>query len=542
VSGAESLTPTADPSRPTQSRLWAIAFVVVLAVAAALLTLWITRSGVGLSRDARSYLQLTKSITTSGVPVRFFSASNPNNVETHFPPGYPLVLSRIGTTLGTPATISARYLNAVLIVASTLLAAAIAAYATRTPSRGVLAAILFGASVGTCHTHLSVSSEPLFQVLMLAALRAGTIHLRRGGWVWLLIGASCAGLGVVVRYAGAAAVLAGFFAILLAPRPTIRWRRKIGEATAFALVASVPMACWVGWYSRRTGSFLAARTPIAAGSFDWERLRDAAAAMGEWITYGVRSDTAAFAIGMVAVIGLVAVAVLAWRAIRQDPDRAAGIAIPLAYLLIYPVFLLASVSYFDAATPFDRRILYPLHVAVIFLLATTLPARRWGVAVLGGLTLLQVISAAVWLSNAREVSLGYSSMEWQREPAIRFVRSLPRGATIVTDNTEVLELAAGRDSISLPRVDNLPDPGDRTAHRIAMAGLREKVPDGAYLVLINRNRGSRRYTPLLRLQKAFQLRLVQESPTGPIFIIDRPDLRPATQPTVTPATTRPDVP
>jgi hypothetical protein len=527
MSGAEPLTPEIVPRTP--SRVWIIA-LLLLAIAAASLTLWITRSGPGVSRDARAYLQLAKSITVSGVPVRFVSAAN--SIETHFPPGYPFVLSKLGSALDASTLIAARYLDAVLIIASMLLIAATAACATRLPSRGFVAALLFGTSVGTCHTHLSVSSEPLFQTLMLASLFAGTLHLRRRGWMWLSVAAACAGLGVVVRYAGAAVVIAGFITLFFSPRPPLRWRRKAGEAFVFGLIASVPMACWVGWYSQRTNSVLAARTPIANASFDWQRLRDAVDAMGEWLAYEFSSEATSFVIGIITFFGIVALAVLSCRVVRRDPDRAAGIAMPLAYLLVYPLFLLASVTFFDAATPFDRRILYPLHVAIILLLVTALPTRRWSNVVLGLITLFQVVSAMIWLSNAREVSLGYSSMQWQREPVIQFVRSLPRGTTIITDNTEVLELAAGRDSIALPRVDGLPDPGDRVIHRQAMAELRERVPDGAYLILINRNKGSRRYTPLSRLQKAFELRLVQECPTGPIFVINRPDLRPATGPTV----------
>lgn len=500
--------------------------IALLALTASTLSLFITRTGTGLSRDARSYLQLSRFIAATGIPGHVDENGNVTGVETHFPPGYPYLLSVAGRVMGDSALSAARYVDALLLAGSITLAAAIAWSGTRSPARGVAAAVLFSAAVGTCHTHLSVSSEPPFGFLMLAALFALTLHDRRGGWRWLILAAAVAGIGVLVRYAGMALVLAGSVALVSRPRP-IAWRRRILQAVVFAAIAALPILGWIAWYTLHTGNALAARPGVTWNATGSDRLLTALGAIGEWIAYEFYSTPLRFTLGGIALLSIIALVTLALRRLRSTD--AAGLAAPLAYVVVYPLFLLFSVSFVDAATPFDRRILYPLHVSCVLLLVMALPQRRWANCLLVVFVLTQALSAAVWLRTARELQLGYNSLTWQREPAIVFLRSLPRNATIVTDNTEVVELAAGRSSIALPRVDTLADPGDRDAHRLAMAELRTRVPDGAYLILINRNKGSRRYTPLSRLAKAFALRPAGDFPTGPAFIIERPELRPTTQ-------------
>jgi energy-converting hydrogenase Eha subunit C len=215
-----------------------------------------------------------------------------------------------------------------------------------------------------------------------------------------------------------------------------------------------------------------------------------------WILPGIHSHWIEAGV----LIGFcVAFAWLAWRNSRQ-PDNLGRtnsmfIGVLLTFLISYTAILGASLSFFDASTPIDNRILSPLLVAgmMILLLACGYASQRAWLSALAGFALLLVViifmSSALHrsrdlLSNIRASGAGFTGRAWKTSPLIVWMKTLEGEPTIVTNQAMAVQFTTQRLSIQIP--ENL-DPVTaqvRSQYQDELARTRAllKKPD-SYLVL-----------------------------------------------------------
>jgi len=401
-------------------------------LAAAFLVLYSTRSGPGLSPDSLKYLLLARSLAGGhGFEI-------PGASPAHYPPGYPLILAAIGA--GSPAGLGpVRILHALLF---TLNAGLVLLTAARAGGRaaGLLAALGVLGSPALLAVHTMVWSEPAFLTLLLAAGLLLSAHEESGRIGWLWCAAACLAGATTVRYAGLAFVPAGGLALLLArndgPRP--RWR-DVGWLAA----ALLPIGAWLGRNVLAAGS--ATNRPWAFHPPGFGALAAFLSAEGE--LWGLGPHLAA---GFAMALATLAAAVALMRGVGRP-----GAAIRFALLVLagYPAFLLLSMSFVDADTFFDTRLLAPLHVFAIVLVSAAAvrltAARAVAATAVAALCLNGLVGsarAAVQLAQGE----GFAAPYWRDSETLARLRSSPLPARVFTNGPEVVAAFVGGDVAGLP--------------------------------------------------------------------------------------------
>jgi hypothetical protein len=155
------------------------------------------------------------------------------------------------------------------------------------------------------------------------------------------------------------------------------------------------------------------------------------------------------------------------HAIRQKKSPSAGTAMELLavlYFITYTLFLFVSISFFDALTPTDERIVYPIGVMALIgiviafwntpRLTRNLYA-RWGfVALLCVLAFGNVNRTVALARHYHTDGTGYTNRAWYNSETIAYIRSLPAESLIYASDPPAILFHTGRQAASIPSRTN----------------------------------------------------------------------------------------
>lgn len=431
-------------------------YLALLGLACAVFMILITPHGAGVSPDSVAYIGGARNILLGN---GFYLDGSP---ITHFPPLYSIVLAGAGV-LDNNLVETARLLNAFLFGANAvLLALSVYLSAGRRLLTATCAALVFFSSASLIAVHAEAWSEPLFLSLTLLGilLLCQYIHEPR---LPLLIGSSLSlGFAALTRYIGIA-FLPGALVMVLVGTGDGRARKRLLSVLLWISLAIGPLALF------------AARNAILAGSAtDRSLVVHPASALG--YAANVIQDVFAFiapislAAGvrplLFGLIGLFLVSQyfaiwrahggnLSWRSI----DVVMSVSCAM-FCICYLAGLFTSISYFDAGTPVDARLLSPVFVALIpggfaavWTVSATLKRRvvwwsfLWCIVLL---LLMRVPGAARTAIDTWANGDGYTSREWRVSRTLAFVRSLPGGVKVYSNGRDVVSFWTDRQTDSVP--------------------------------------------------------------------------------------------
>ena len=269
--------PAGTPAAARDARLAAfVVFAVVLAVG----VLTITPHPLGVFSDDGMYAVLARSLA-EGKGYRFINLPGAPS-GTHFPPVYPLLLALVWKIF--PAfpqnVLVFKGLNAVLNAVAAVLAFRFGERVLALPRwAAALTALLAGVAIPSLLLAGMVMSEPLFLVLLLAALPLAE-RVRTHPTVARALGVGAmGGLLMLTRSIGIAFVVGSIVALLLARR----WR----HAALVAAAAAAFVAPWQLWVARHDDEL-----PMV--------LRGKYGSYAGWMQRGVAAHGSEFVVGTVA--------------------------------------------------------------------------------------------------------------------------------------------------------------------------------------------------------------------------------------------------
>jgi 4-amino-4-deoxy-L-arabinose transferase-like glycosyltransferase len=453
-------------------RLVSFVTLGLLAVLGAFLVLWTTPEGLGLTDDSIAYIAGARSLLAGNGYREAWLASN--GPMTHFPPGFSAVLAFVGL-FGLDPLRGARFVNALLFGLNTALLGILGWRMTKSLPAGLILATLFLVNDSLLRVHVAAMSEPLFIFLSLLAFWMFDLYFERDThWSWLVSCGLCVGAAYLTRYAGLA-LLATFITALLVLHGT--WRKRLISIGIF-ITSVLP---WViGWAIRNelVGGSVTNRVliwhPITADNFDTALYTVSVSLMPVEAWRRMLFKIPGF---FEVVIALLLGAVLTWILVEgwnrlrrpQPASRPGTVAIANGlYVFGYLASILASMSFFDASTKFKLRILAPVYVSLLILLVAagvwSWSKRREIVLALGvlvfSLSLYGEYYAALDLMKGGQ---GYASFRWYDSKAMAFLRGLPAGVGIYTNQPGAVYLYTRRGAYVLPDhidpVTALPRPG-----------------------------------------------------------------------------------
>jgi hypothetical protein len=397
--------------------------------------LWSTPRGVGVGYDSMFYLTSADSLR-QGHGLSWVAGGGELRPLVHYPPLYPLVLAGLGWA-GVDDLRATTWLAGLLFGLNIGLVGAILLRVTHRGWIAIAGAALALASPVFIDVHLEVMSEPLFLVWTLSALACLWSYWREPRLRPLVAAGAATALAYLTRYVGAAAVATGVLAVIVTRQGS--FKRKVGHLALYAGLALMPIA---GWYLRNlilTGT--ATNRLLIFHPVTLSTLRAAAATLSTWLLPSTAPLWLKAGILLVAAAGLVSMALWGWwSTYRSAEHRDAGPdprkdAVRLATILVafagvYVLFLLASLTFFDASTRLDNRILSPVFLAVTMAslsLVATLPrvGRVAGLVLVGALAVSYVVRSLPVLEEMRLNGSGFNSREWETSETIAWVRALP---------------------------------------------------------------------------------------------------------------------
>jgi len=447
-------------------RLASFISLFLIAVAGIFLILKATPEGMGLSDDSIGYIAGARSMLVGdGYREAWLHSNGP---VTHFPPAFSSVLAFFGL-FGLDPLRGTRFVNALLFGANAGLLGILAWRMTPSLTAGLVLALLFVSNGEMLPVHSMAMSEPLFIFLSLLSLWMFDLYFERHyHWWWLVLCASFTGMAYLTRYSGLALV-ATYVVVLFILRTD--WKKRFTSIGVF-LAGFLPWA--LGWAIRNeivaenatnralfwhpipaenwTGAFRV----FSSFFIPVESWRKAIFQAGiiEWVT--------------VIVLGVVLVWTLlkGWEYFSKPPQPSKGegsggaskqvIAFTTAlFMFAYIASTLASMTLFDAATRFEVRIIAPVFVCLLILLiyfGVWLKNKNRSVVVVLTIILLgfsfykQSTVFAHWSKNG----IGYASFQWYDSQAMAFLRTLPEGVAIYTNEPAAVYLYTGRGSYVLP--------------------------------------------------------------------------------------------
>lgn len=499
-------------------------FVLILALASAGLVWYATAWGIGTSPDSIAYIGAARNLAAGqGLTVPFGGLVD--GPLTHHAPLYPVLLGAFGFTGSDPAN-SARLLGSFFMAANVLLAALLVKrmlpLAIWPP---ILAGLLVAISPTLLEIHSMAWSEPLFIFLGFLGLALLADGLEKHSWMLILTSALLVGLAVLTRYAGLALVVTGGLGILL--QGNERLAKRLATAASFGLVAITPLALWSIRNLSATGT--ATSRSLNFHLIERSQLWQGMATTTSWLRVPENTPTPIhlFALGL---LGLVTGGVIIWLWRQRRPDQPVfGITggIIGLFIPVYGFFLLLSISFFDANTPLDSRILSPLFFASVITLVVLFSrfvaasqARFWRVAWLVGTAMLVIgygQAALPWLQSAHQQGIGFSAVAWQQSPVMAAVRDLPAGILVYTNSPEAVYFNGYHRSLRLPRSFETVSQQANPNYAAEIAVAQQQLATGQAVVAFFTNLGRQVNPSEVELVESLSLDLQAAHPDGNLY-------------------------
>jgi hypothetical protein len=433
-------------------------FIGVFAILAIILILWITPYGSGVNPDSITYFGAAKSILSgqgysiNGSPI------------THFPPLYSLFLA--ATNLAANNIVqAARILNAILYGINLGLVALLVYLTTGRKFLTTTVAIIFFLSSGRLlELHTSAWSEPLFITLFLAGIILLRFYVYKPKLSLLISSAIFLGFASIARYVGIFFLPAVLFIVFFYGSGR-NIKQKLLNTFMYLSVTCVPLLVFLIRNIITEGS-PTDRILIVHPITVWQYLLDLKNLAMNFITpISLAAGVQSAFWGLVAVMIITQILLLFKRRSRETSWRSIDTLMPLTSLLLfgfYVMFLYISITFFDASTPVDARLLSPIFCitimgvfSTIWTISKTLKAPLvWWVFLLCVVFSISlktpdaIRSATTILENGS----GYTSKQWQNSATMEFVKLVPDNVKIYSNGPDVLSFLTEKKASSLPDI------------------------------------------------------------------------------------------
>jgi 4-amino-4-deoxy-L-arabinose transferase-like glycosyltransferase len=447
------------------ARFLRFSFLIILAMLAfsAMAALYIsTPAGVGLANDSVAYIAGARSIL-QGTGYSDIWLDSSLEAITHYPPLLSLSLSALGL-LGVDPLRGARILNILLYGANTVLMGLLGWRMTRSQAAGVWLAALFAFNAALLRVHVFALSEPLFLFLSLLAFILIDVYFNnQQKSIWLVLAGLSSGLAVLTRYSALALLPTFAVALWLFHKS---WRARLATTALFLAGAIPALAVWflhnqfaAGNATNRTFQFHPITSEnIQPGFYNISQFLMPVEAWRQVLARSGLLELLLAALGLGLLFWLVR---RSWETLfRPTLERPQPLTFTTAlYMFGYLGAILFSMSFFDASTKLQPRILAPLYVASMLLLVA-LGTWVWQKHNHPGQTLVMVMVVATLTLSAygdiqsvaefKTAGQGYASWKWHDSLVMASLRDLPAGIAIYTNTPPAVYLVTGRASRVLP--------------------------------------------------------------------------------------------
>ena len=514
---------------------YTIPLVAVLGLIGIMTLLFSTRWGIGISPDSTVYICAARSLL-NGVGLSVLSGSGKPIPMTHYPPLFPTTLSMIGI-FGIDPLNGARWLNAFLFGTNILLVGLVINKYTRSIWPTIFGSFLMLSSISMLRIHSMAWTEPLFIFFALLGLFLLAAYMENPKLLLLMASSGAIALAFLTRYIGAVLVITGIVGIFFLSRKSRKtWYGRLGDSAIFVVISSFPMAIWMVRNLYIAGSATNREIvwhPITSGYF-----KPAMSTLSTWLLLGRGPGIIRGIHFLVVVAGLLVLSILLLQRKRRlntgESNRQYLAKMPfllVTFLFFYGMFLIVSISLFDAYIALYNRTLSPIYVSgLVFILClayrlldSTEGVRALKVAsivICVALIVSYEIRAAIWAIHSHRGGQGYAGRGWQHSEIVGRVRALPSGIPIFTNGVDAIYILTGRPAWGIPSKVRASTRQVNNSYLSELARMRDQLENSGG-VLVYFNTIKRCYFPSENeLKEQLPLRLLIRAADGSIYEVE----------------------
>ena len=438
--------------------------IALVSVASFLGVLYATAPGAGASPDSVTYVQIARNF----VQGHGLSQLGPNSTHlpvTQYPPAFPLLLGIVGKA-GIDPVDAARWINALLSACTTLL---IAAWVQRATGKrlwpALIAALIFVGSSANLTVYSMIWSEPFFLLTVLGALYLLYRYEESRATRTLVCSGLLFSLSSLTRYAGLFFCLAGgaYVLWLFLRSPD----RKRASLFYFAAACAGPISLWLMRNILVAQS--ATNMSLVYHAIPAERILRGLTVAATWFLPGRLANPATGALVLVVLAGF---SLADYRRLNRPktpgnscPGVQSSVRILTVCFVTYFFLLVLSMTFLNAYTPFNIRILSPLYVCLLITLVL-MGHRNWEwvrhhrllkpvtLGILATWLLFSTTRGVLWVHRAHHEGQGYASTEWRESGLIQYIQNLPCGERIWSNAPDAIYFLTGREATMIPTMYN----------------------------------------------------------------------------------------
>lgn len=496
---------------------------VMLGVIGGLVFFICTPWGIGVGYDSVFYLTAADNFI-NGLGLSRLDGYHNLLPLTHYPPLYPLILAAGSFLSGWDTVFVARILSALLIVFNVIFVSWLVFRFTMSQLLSLLSALIALSSPILLDVHLMAMSEPLYLVLMLLFVTALNKYLTQSGWLFLILASGLAALAYLTRYVGVSLIAAGGVAILLLGSG--KTLQRIRNAFIFSVIGVLPILIWyfrnwqlTGAMTNRTYGF---HPPTLL------QLQQGAVTISSWLLPISVDPIWRLMVLIIFGAGFFG-GIFLWlkRSPAKDRESYRFSILLILISFIYGLLLIASITFFDASTRLNDRILSPVYLLtmVAFLIVVGCsflknfkPIHK-ALIVIVGLTLIGVnaFRSQDILLSMRSQGRGFTSSAWRNSETIAVVDDMSSDIILFSNEAFPIYFLTGKPSNWIPEKVDVVKQQEREGYQTQMDLMRETLmqKNGA-LVIFDTITQRNVYAPLSELTE--DLILWKDTSDGAIYV------------------------
>lgn len=460
---------------------------IVMIIGSAVLLLWVTDNGIGLTTDSTIYLTTAKSLIAG----RGFNAFG--EPMTHYPPIYPLLLAAAGS-FNSDITVSARWLHALLYGLNGVLFVFNVSVVTKRSLFAMLASgILYYSSEYLLDIHAYAWSDSVFITFALLTVLCLVRYTSTQNLKWMYLSAFAVSLAMCTRYVGINLLPAVIIVFLFISK--LQLKQRIEKALLIIGISGLPLAIWL------LRNLLVVKNAvdrvIAYHPVDADSYHDIIGSLHNYILPSAQS----WWINLIELSGIVLIFSIIlfklikyyWKGHNRWFESEILVFIGIAYSITYLLFILVSKAYFDALTLFNHRILSPVFIyfslaAISIMYAYSVRAKNkaaWAVFLLcvllvGRANIVSIVDSAFYKRNN---GLGLNNEIFHQSPLLKGLSKLDNGLILYSNGYREIGFLTGQNTASLPQKYNAMSNLDNSLYQTQIAAMCENVNSGKGLIV-----------------------------------------------------------
>lgn len=430
------------------------AMQLIISLVAMIIHLFATRPwGIGVTQDTVFYFSAAENFL-EGNGISWTGGGGLVKPLIHFPPLYPVAVASIKVVLS-DVNHAATWINAFLYGLNVFIVGVVIHAVTKSRMAGMAGALIALFSPLLLDIHLDAMSEPLYLLLVFVSLGLLTAYIKESKIQFVLIAGVSSSLAVLTRYVGISVVATGILLLLVWFPGSLK--RKVREAIRYTIVAMIPVSFWYLRNYFHTGSFT--NRSIGFHPITISALSEGLNSLSSWFLSDSVSQDIRIVISLLGLLGIggVLFGIVMKRGYVTRTKTLFNTQVILVLVLhaaVYFLLLIFSVSFIDASTRLENRILSPLYILTLILAiistAWVISNLRWRilwVRYLIGLSLVAVVAACYLprqlklVEDMRLQGRGFSGRSWQNsEIIVALRRHNPDGSVYSNEAFSVLYL------------------------------------------------------------------------------------------------------